>query len=205
MTSTLTASLPSPESTLTRTFLRDQAVGDQLVDTDGAALRERLGDVADVHHAVPVREPVAGSPSAWAAACGSASAALEGHWHVLAGLGALWCRGLAVLPLSPHRDRRESCLLRAGSRLWSCSLMISLIRHLFYFTRWWTVLMRPRVCGLSSRTTDWRILRRPGAQVSRCFQRAPMTPRTCDLQIGTLLGTSFARPQRPAPALATGL
>src|ERR1700682_3460671 len=150
--------------------------GHQLVDTHVAALGEQLVDVADVDDLVLGAEPVLESLELRQPHMDRHLAALERRRDVLARLGALRAAacGLALGALTATHPGLGGLRARRGLQV------MQLYGHetSSTSTRWWTVLMSPRVCALSSRTTDCRILRRPSVRrLSRCFQRAPMVLR----------------------------
>src|SRR5262249_50141016 len=139
--------------------LANRTLGHQLVHTDGTALREQPVDVTDVDDLVLGAEPVAESLELGQPHVNRHLPALEGRRNALACLGALGTAagGLALGPLTatdPGTSR-----LRPGRGL----QVVQFDGHLASSTctRWLTTAIRPRVCALSSRITEWRIRRSP--------------------------------------------
>src|SRR6185312_10980141 len=174
--------------------------GHQLVHTDGAALGEQPVDVADVDDLVLGAEPVAESLELGQPHVDGHLPTLEGHRHILAGLGALGAaaRGLAFRAVTTA-DAGAGCLRAARG-----PQVVQLDRHFASppagstATRCRTTAISPRVCGLSSRITECRIRLRPSVRrLSRCFQRAPMVLRTWVIFSWLMAASPVLRP-RPA-------
>src|SRR5690606_32166833 len=140
-----------------------------------AALGERLGDVAHVDRLVLGAEPVLEATQLRQPHVDGHLPTLETGRHVLAGLGALRAaaRGLTLRPVTTADA--DLVLLRAGCR----PQVVDLDGHVYLTssttTRCRTVCTRPRTSGLSSRTTDCRILRSPRVRnESRWFFLVPI-------------------------------
>src|SRR5690606_21842968 len=146
---------------LHQAVLADQASFHQLVDTDLAALGERLGDVAHVDRLALGAEPVLEATQLRQPHVDGHLPTLETGRHVLAGLGALRAaaRGLTLRPVTTADA--DLVLLSAGCR----PQVVDLDGHVYLTSsttpRCRTVRTRPRTSGLSSRTTVCRFLRSP--------------------------------------------
>src|SRR6185312_7426347 len=160
---------------LDRLVAPDGAGLDQLLRTHRAALGEQRAEVADVHDLVLHPEAVAEALELGQPHVQRHLPALEAGRDVLArarALGATTGR-LAALAAFTAADPG---LGRLGPR---CrTQIVDLDRHQdtsSTVTRWRTVRIMPRICGVSSRSTDWRILRRPSeSSVARWFCLPPI-------------------------------
>src|SRR5689334_22004780 len=158
--------------------LANGALGHQVVDGDLAALGEQAGDVADVDRLVLGAEAVAEAAQLRQPHVDGHLAALEPGRDVLARLGALGAAAgsLALGALTPADPGLLGLRARGGTQVMDLDNHQSTSSTV---TRWRTVWISPRTSGVSSRTVDWRILRRPRVRRdSRWFRLVPMVLRT---------------------------
>src|SRR5699024_2157989 len=164
---------------LDRLVLADGTRGDELGDADLAPVREQPLDVGHVDDLEDDLVAVLEALELRKAHVDRHLAALERRGDVLPGLGALGAAtgGLALGALTAT----HAGLVGVGTGRRAQVVQLDGHAHSVSSTttRWFTTLMRPRVCALSSRTTDFRMPLRPSVRrESRWFFLDPMVPRT---------------------------
>src|SRR6185312_11333216 len=164
---------------LHRLVAPDGAGLDELLRTHRTALGEQRAEVADVHDLVLHPETVAEALELGQPHVQRHLPALEAGRDVLAsaralrtaagGLAALAALATADAPLGLVGPRRRTQVVDLDRHQDTSSTV----------TRCRTVRIMPRICGVSSRSTDWRILRRPReSSVARWFCLPPIVLRT---------------------------
>src|SRR5690606_11976060 len=149
--------------------LADSALGDEVLDRDGAALGEQLLQGRQVHDLVLDAEGVGEAAQLGQAHVQRHLAALEAGLHLVASLGALGtaARGLALGgPTTAHARARGLGTGRGVKVVELQGVRGIVVRHGFQTTtstgtRWVTARIMPRISGRSSFTTASPMRSRP--------------------------------------------